>query len=192
MLAPRFKGRYLLLNASRGLASHSTSAPHRLLVSVAGDHRNKALQGLFANCVTSGGKTAPKSHKSPSVKILQSGTNFQTRIISHPCGRDGLHVPVPGEGCSLRVPPRPGESSSEPRRGLPRRRPRSRGGEDCGAPEGAKFRGGSKGAQRPPESSRRWRVLSAPLQPSRSLSHALSPPSLSSLAPASAPTPCGE
>lgn len=96
MLAPRFKGRYLLLNASHGLASHSTSAPHRLLASVAGDQRNRALQGLFANCVTSGGKTAPNSHKSPSVKILQSGTNFQTRIISHPCGRDGLHLPATG------------------------------------------------------------------------------------------------
>ena len=43
-----------------------------------------------------GGKTAPNSHKSPSVKILQSGTNFQTRIISHPCGRDGLHLPATG------------------------------------------------------------------------------------------------
>lgn len=192
MLAPRFKGRYLLLNASHGLASHSTSAPHRLLVSVAGDQRNRALQGLFANCVTSGGRQPPRATNHLRRRFSKVEQISKLALSHIPAGQTASTYPLPGESCSLRVPPRPGEISSEPRRGLHRRRPRSPGREDCGAPEGAKFREGSKGAQRPPESSRHWQFLSALLQLSRSLSHSLSPPSLSSLSLPSAPTQCGE
>lgn len=90
------------------------------------------------------GKGSPKSYKSPTVKILQSGTNFQTRIISHPCGTDSFHLPAPGREL---LSPRPTASRGifgEPGAGgtASARKPAR---EDRRAPGGAKFRGRARG-----------------------------------------------
>lgn len=81
------------------------------------DERNRALGDLFANCATSG-ETSPVSHKSHAAEVLQSGTNFQTRIISQLCGREGLHLPATGENGCLPVPPLPRVTARRPRLGL--------------------------------------------------------------------------
>lgn len=143
MLAPRFKGRYLLLNASHGLASHSTSAPRRLLASVTGDERNRALRGLFANCVTSGerqpqepqityGEDSPKWNKFPNSHYLTSLrerrpplTGYRERAAVSASRRVPERFPANrGTGCTANA-----------------RKPGREGGE---APEGAEFRGGPR------------------------------------------------
>lgn len=101
-----------------------------------------SLQGLFTNCSPSG-ETQPGSHKSPTAQILQSGTNFQTRIISHPCGRVGLHLPATGEAAasaSHRLLPRASQQderaraqSERPGPGLRARRLRAESRASAGA-----------------------------------------------------------
>lgn len=151
--------------------------------------RNRALQDLFANCTTSG-ETSPESHKSHRAEVLQSGTNFQTRIISQLCGREGLPLT---SYWRERLSPRPTASQG-----------------DCQAAEAwaaqpAPWSGPWGGTARiarcqVPRGSMQWAVkasgrgqfLSAALQLSRSVSHSLSPPLLSSLSLPWAPTPCAE
>lgn len=152
--------------------------------------RNRALQDLFANCTTSG-KTSPESHKSHRAEVLQSGTNFQTRIISQLCGREGLHLPATGESGCLRVPPLPRVTARRRRLGLhsPRRKAGLGGGGTARIARCQVPRGSMQGAVK---ASGRGQFLSAALQLSRSVSHSLSPPLLSSLSLPSAPTPCAE
>lgn len=136
MLAPRFKGRYFFLNASHGLASHSTSAPQRLLVYVTGDERNRALQVLFANCVTSGGggrhpqelqitynEDSPKWNKFLNSHYLTSLRDRRPPLTGY---REKAAVSVshrfPGRfpASQARAAPQTPESRAEKTAGLPR------------------------------------------------------------------------
>lgn len=100
---------------------------------------------LFANCITSG-ETSPASHKSHAAEVLQSGTNFQTRIISQLCGREGLHLPATGENGCLPVPPLPRVTARRPRLGLHSPRRGAGLGGTAGDLKGAKFREGPRRA----------------------------------------------
>lgn len=194
MLAPRFQGRHLFFDASPGLASPlDSSAPRMVSICDLGAQGTGLCKFCLRTALPRGwgggrhprelqitsGEDSPKWNKFLNSHYLTSWRGRRpplTRSREEAAVSASHRFPGRFPASQARAAPPAPEHRAEGRRGS-RGRP---GPRECA------------GARGPPESSRRWQFLFAPLQRPRPVSHSLSPPSLSSLSVPSAPTPGGE